>query len=441
DWDNTNNFITDFSGCVYNDGTGDEYPTGLVDNNGVDLGYIERLPGIAHQYFSVDGLSFIGHYFLEGGSLDCYSFLMHRILSGTPIPAADISDGSSNPVAIIYDLLTNTQYGACVSASDINISSFISAAQYMNSHNIGMNITLVELEPMREIIDNICNQAGLVLWKDRNNKFNIRAYNPDDIINYDGMMNDDDFIEFSIDRTQFAEMPNEFKFTRKKYDPANHTDPQVMNETDIVTICNNAIFAINNYTKNIEDCDLSYLTKTATQRRVYEIVNEKTYPRRCIECTVNMTFADIEPMDLIMVTNTEHDLTNVPFRVNRVDYDEIGKNILLIKMTEAVEILADVSRDLSVGLRQVPGTSQNNEIITLCFPAYSYMSNVRVPAFTNENNVVVAWGPGQENFGVLERFTDYTIIDMNKIRLTAKWQSTVEANSLGLLNVQTYEAT
>jgi len=426
----------------FNDGTGSYYPSGLVDNFGNALEYVGPLPGIAHQYFNVRAQWATMFYFVEGGGLNRFSFKMHRVLSGVPIPGADLSDGSSNPVAVIYDMLTNTQYGGGVPTSVIDTESFVEAAQFMVSKNIGINITIIDRRKIRETVDKICGQAGLTIWKDRYNKYKIRAYNPDDVLNYDDTMDDSEFINFQIDRIQLVEMPNEFKFTIKTMLAETETDPEFINQTEIVNFSNSAMYSAGDGVKIIEEYNLSYLTRSAAMKRMSDTVYERTYPRKTIICDVNMKYSDIEPMDLIMVTNTEHDLNNVPFRVESVDLGEIEENLVRIKMSEATEIGANISQTINSGLRDVPSYSATTDAVNLTFPAYSNTSIARVPAFTDESAVIVTWGKDQQNEGDLVRFVDYTITGGNKIVLTQpKWTSTIESNTLGLLNIDAYEAT
>ena len=86
---------------------------------------------------------------------------------------------------------------------------------------------------------------------------------------------------------------------------------------------------------------------------------------------------------------------------------------------------------------------QTNE--TLTFAAFSDTSSPRTTPILSINisigRVIVSWGEDQVNTGVLLYGDDYTIAEGNKVKLTQpKWTSTIDSNSLGLLNVNVYEA-
>ena len=90
-------------------------------------------------------------------------------------------------------------------------------------------------------------------------------------------------------------------------------------------------------------------------------------------------------------------------------------------------------------------------IENLTFPSLTNVSTVRSVAFTDDATSIVTWGSSQEQSGGALIYTvndpptgddDYTIRDNNKVVLNpTKWQDSIEANILGLLNVDTRQGT
>lgn len=80
----------------------------------------------------------------------------------------------------------------------------------------------------------------------------------------------------------------------------------------------------------------------------------------------------------------------------------------------------------------------------LTFAPFSFISSALPVDAVVDRLINVRWGVGQENVGTLWFGIDYTVIDHNKIQLTdgtggtTDWTPTVQANSLGLLNVNVW---
>ena len=420
----------------FNDGTGSYYPTGLKDNSGVALPYINKLPGIAHQFFSVDALRKMGTTTLAGQSVDRFEARVHRILSGSVIAASDYPDGESNPVAVIYDLLTNKQYGCGMATYNIELTTFNETAQYLYALGIGINLAIFESVSAREVIDNICDDCGIQLWKDRLGKYKIKAYDPAHVTSYDAVMGDTDCIEFARTRKQFTEMDTEIKFTYYKIDPVTKEEIET-----VTTESNDAVYMMNGKQKIAGEYDMSMLSRGAVGKRVRKIMYEQSHPINTIKCTTNMKYASLEPMDVVIVTNTESDINAMPFRVKNIDYGDVGENKLKFTLEQAIEFSGSVDITIPVGDREVPGYSESALVENLTFPAFATTSNATAAPFTTPANVIVKWGVDQVNTGLLALNTDYTIVGNNSIKLTEpKWTSTIESNSLGLLNVDVYEA-
>jgi hypothetical protein len=94
------------------------------------------------------------------------------------------------------------------------------------------------------------------------------------------------------------------------------------------------------------------------------------------------------------------------------------------------------------GLGTVPvsgGGEAGVEVENLTFPQFTYLSTARSVAFVDDTLSQVQWGSDQVLTGMLVYGTDYTVVGGTQIQLTAKWIATVQANFLGLLNIDVWE--
>jgi len=432
-------------GDYYNDGTGDYYPNDLVDNAGNTLPYLNKLPGIAHQYFTVDYLFQMRSGVERGGDARKYSFKVRRIMTGdSPIVGADYSNGANNPVAVIYDLMTNAQYGANIPTASIDLTSFNDAAQRMVAVNTGIQMTINKPIKAREVIDSIAAASGLEIWKNRSGEYKMRAYDPVHIVGYADTMTDDDYIDFTVTKKQIFDLPNEIKGTVMDVPIAD--TPNSYSATKVLTIENSALYKLSG-TKNAIEVDLTMLHPHSGPPRLSKIAERESLPTSTITTITNMKFANRDIMDVMMVTNTEENIQNVPYRISEIRYENAQQNQMELILEQAIESNEITSTTYDNSVREVPAMSELQSKQNIRFlPYQNYVD--RTTPFTDVTKAVVAWGAGQVNTGTLVRNTDYTITEStpgggyDRITLIMpKWTSTIEANSLGLLNIDTYEAT
>jgi len=152
---------------------------------------------------------------------------------------------------------------------------------------------------------------------------------------------------------------------------------------------------------------------------------------------------------------------SIPITADRVEMDLLDgatvKELIYTNSTTrsgwVVSIELDAENDqLKVQLLLVPTdititVAPSPVLENVKFSSGSAISAARVIPYIDDSTSVVVWGPLQENNGHLiytvdstpSGNNDYTIVDHNKIKLNAtKWANTIQANVLGLLNVDTY---
>ncbi|MEG3135670.1 fibronectin type III domain-containing protein [Rouxiella sp. T17] len=81
----------------------------------------------------------------------------------------DLTDNSqkatSNPPSILYDFLTNSEYGFGLSTDTINLESFQVAAQYCNSHGLFANGTISYTDSFKQNVENILSTFAGILYE------------------------------------------------------------------------------------------------------------------------------------------------------------------------------------------------------------------------------------------------------------------------------------
>jgi len=161
------------SGIYFNDGTEDSTPFTVgaidpIDRSGNTLTYINRIPGVAHIYSDGNWHILLGP-IGESDSWPDLQFIIKRVME-TGLDFEDVDHVGAyenyygaNPAAVVYDMLTNAQWGAGVSVDDIDVDSFNSAASYFNDKGYGINLILSKSEDLRSVISKIESQVGCLL--------------------------------------------------------------------------------------------------------------------------------------------------------------------------------------------------------------------------------------------------------------------------------------
>ena len=86
-----------------------------------------------------------------------------------------LSGGGSNPADIIYDLLTNTRYGAGIPTSMVDSDSFADVATYCTANGFLCSFYLNQQQPVQDHLDFICSHFwGFLVASD--GKIKLRAF-------------------------------------------------------------------------------------------------------------------------------------------------------------------------------------------------------------------------------------------------------------------------
>jgi len=95
----------------------------------------------------------------------------------------------ANPAHVIYEILTDTNWGLGVDTSFIDVDSFIDVARQLYSENNGFSMSVDTPKQAKSIIDLITQQINGVLFQDENGKFKLsllrRTYRTEDLAKFD----------------------------------------------------------------------------------------------------------------------------------------------------------------------------------------------------------------------------------------------------------------
>jgi hypothetical protein len=354
------NLNTDWSTSRFNDGTGIYYPP----VNPITYPLVEKIPGIAHIYFSS---IYNQHVILnDDTTVPKMEFGVMRDQTESAVivnQALYLNEGllgntyvGSNPALVIYDLLTNKQYGLGIDPSYIDVTSFnyvaalFDSPEYKSYKRIyGLNFAIEDMTPAVEIFDRIRDQTDVQVYCE-NNKIYLHTL-------YDlhaepvATLYDDDFSSLEIYTEGWENVPNEFEgeYTARGED----ADVNVKFQNIQISIKNEAAIKMAGGYVNKRTVDLEWFShKTIAAVRLNEIMQRESFPKISLQCSVSRRHYHIRPFDLINVISLEYSLVGT-FRVLSVKFGGVDSLDVVIEAEQAFETLWDgthVNRNSSNGV-------------------------------------------------------------------------------------------
>ena len=434
---------------------------------------INETPNGGNYYFSAT---------LGGARIKYATYNMSQTKFYCSIPL--FRTAGNNPGAVIFDILTNPFYGLALDATiditpttgalsggtlnrDINVQSFWRVMNFFYTSTqkpYGVNCTFQEQTTAKDMIKKICEWTDCILTKDNNGKYYLTVNDPARLstqgrmggitlsslqpVDSNGvpLLVTDDFIDFKPTFKTFDDTINEFRAKFTSY-ADSYTNLEVFSRID-------ANYAITNTWRSKEYDLANLIFPEIVATRIQEIAKRESFPLITIEtvCPIGMITTLVN--DIFHITHTEYGIDDY-FKITKKCIGEVENGQVKISWVQCSELIFDLyggaalNASPSVPTNTPPGqTIPGVTNINLTFPMGSNLSTVRSTAFTTDSTSIVSWGAGQENSGALVYTSDatfasggdYTVIGHNQIKLNpTKWANTIQANILGLLNVDTQQ--
>lgn len=282
------------------------------------------LRGTAHVVFE-------GGYIGDTTRIKPWSFVVRRIPDGLGLGAsATIAGNDANPANVLYEILTDTDWGLGLPAADIDTTSFTTAGTTLATEGNGFSFQLERAMEVGELLDEIQRQIdGLVVLNGVTGKFELRlirgGYDVDLIpqVNDTNLLRIDSFTPATWDETinqyrvNFADRAKDYKNdwaqahdlgnerTQGFLVPASETYPGVKDRTNANNI--------------------------ATRE-----LRGRSRPLKKARLVVDRTMYALLPGDVFAFTNADLDQTKLPMRVTRVDKGELVAGEIAIDSVEDV---------------------------------------------------------------------------------------------------------
>ena len=251
---------------------------------------------------------------------------------------ADIPGGSANGAHIIYEALTNVDWGMGLSSAFIDDPSFRAAADILFAENFGLSLLLSRQTTSEEFIQNILSHINGVLYTDRQNgRFNLKLIREPTQSELDNavVINDNNIIEMTrFQRVSFAEMANEIII---RFRPQGSDQDKSLTFQDLSSI--QAQRSTISQTIDLVGVDNETIASRIGEREL----RQASTPLAKLTVTVNRDGWNINIGDVIKYSNPRLGINEMVMRVFAIDYGTLENGEIRIEATEDVFSLPTTS--------------------------------------------------------------------------------------------------
>jgi hypothetical protein len=315
-----------------------------------------------------------GAYLGNSTSIRPWSFELERypaLFDGQAAGENKIGSIDANPINVIYELLTNTEWGFGFATADIDVginSSFLSAADEMITEGNGLSMMLDQSTQAKDLMDLISRQIdGVVFLNQRTGKWTIKLARADYDINTVHQLTEDNIVaEESFSRGSWEDTSNQVKvkFTnrvndyKESYASAQDMANAIISGGGSVT----APLGLLSQPSYPGVMDAGLAAKIA-----WRDLRAQSYPIARASLKVMRDGWDLSIGDVTAWTSTIHGFTKMPVRITRINYGDLTANTITLTLVQDVyKYLAASSgappstswQPPSVGLVAYPSTKQ-----------------------------------------------------------------------------------
>lgn len=311
------------------------------------------------------------------------------------------NDYDANPAHIIFECVTDRDWGLGWDVSSINMPSFLSSAQTLFNERFGLSLAWMQSSSVEEFVNEILDCIkGAIFTDPRTGKLTLRLIRDDYDVDNLPVLNPDNATLQNFSRKAWGETVNEMKVTWTNPETEGEESVSVQDLGNIAM--QGAVVADSKGYYGVRRADLA-------QRLANRDLRQASAPLCACEATVNRSLWAIAPYDCIRLNWPEFGIDNTVMRVVDVNYGSTGSNAIKLSLVEDIFSLPEVAfvpppAGEWVNPEQPPEPITEGRIMPV--PAYFAAQSGRAPAtliYPDTLATLIVPAPG----GGLN--TDYTV--------------------------------
>ncbi len=304
-----------------------------------------------------------------------WAFDVTDIPGGTFNQTKQIVNGTANGGHIIYDCLTNTDWGLGLPELDLNLTSFTAATDTLFDEGFGLSMIYSQQSTMEDFIKEVLTHINAVLYTDRQTGQFVLKLIRDDFTPASLPVFDETNISslVSFERPAFAEMVNEIVLTYRRQGAFEDT---TITAQDLASI--QAQQGIISQTSDFPGLDDDTIAALVAQREL----KQSSTPLAKIRIIANREAWNVNPGDVIKFSWAAYGIAEVIIRIGAVDYGTLENGLVGIDGVEDVF-------GLPLNTYLTPETSGWSDQVGPPIPAPSTLA-IELPFFVIETTFLIA---------------------------------------------------
>lgn len=251
--------------------------------------------------------------------------------SGTPSDPSSpqpLMDGNANPAYIIFECLTNTDWGMGSPTAAIDVDSISAAALTLEAEEFGLSMIWTRQATIQEFVQEVLDHIQAVLFVDPATGLLTLKLVRDD---YDAdtlpILTPDNADLSSFGRKLWGEIVNEITVTWTN--PENEQEETITVQDDASIAIQGGIVSDNRNYYGVRNADLAKALAMRDLRSAGQ-------PLASCEAVVDRTQWALRPASVVKLTWPEYGLTNLVMRVQSIDYGKPGDPTIKLSLFEDV---------------------------------------------------------------------------------------------------------
>jgi len=263
-------------------------------------------------------------------NLRTWSAEWERIPNGLGLSAANatVNDGDANPMSVLYEAMTNDEWGLNRSPSIINATNLSDAAAILKAEGNGFSMILDNASDAQTIIEEIERQVdGLVYQNITTGLWEVTLVRPGAAIA--AVFNESNVVKVSrFGRSTWEETTNQIRLKFPNRASQYQDDWAEAHDMANVRIQGSNQGTIETY-PGIKDGDLA-------NRIVWRDQATLSTPLSKVRLTVNRLGFDLNPGDLVTWSHAVLGIVALPMRVNQINLGDLTDGRIVLDLVEDV---------------------------------------------------------------------------------------------------------
>lgn len=305
------------------------------NTQGVNVYLDTQLAGNVPAYRGLMGFVFNSFYIGNNPYIKDWAFQVSRY-PGVINPSTKQIGTDANPANMIYELLTNIDYGMGYNLGDIDVPSFEAAAIALDSEGFGMSLILTQSDTIESFIETILEHINGSLYLDlATGLFVLRLIRDDYVIASLPLFDESNIVDMqNFSRRGWGETVNELTIVYHDQDTDKDV-PITVQDMANIQIQGTTINTVRQY-PGISNSDLAHFVALRDLRTL-------SAPLAKVKIKVNRDAWDTAPGDVFRLSWLAFGIVEVVFRVGAVDYGNLKDGHVIIDAIEDIFALPSAS--------------------------------------------------------------------------------------------------